>query len=310
MEKESKIYVAGHTGLVGSAILSSLKEKGYTNIITKEHDDTEFDLTTEEYVYDFFHDEKPEYVFLAAAKVGGIYSNSTFPADFIYENLAIQTNVIRACWYYHVKKLLFLGSSCIYPRNCKQPMKETDLLTGELESTNEAYAIAKIAGIKMCQAYNKQYGTNFISAMPTNLYGPNDNFDVENGHVIGSLIAKFATAKKENKPVEILGNGTAMREFLYSEDCADALIFLMNNYESSDIINVGCNEYLSIKDLVEILSILFEYDNIVWDTSFPNGTLYKKLDTTKLEKLGWKYKTSLVEGLEKAIGWYYETRTV
>jgi len=305
MEKESKIYVAGHTGLVGSAIFSSLTKKGYTNLITKEHDETEFDLTCEDFVYDFFHDERPEYVFLAAAKVGGIYANSNYPADFIYENLSIQTNVIRACHIYGVKKLLFLGSSCIYPRDCRQPMKETDLLTGELESTNEAYAIAKIAGIKMCQAYNKQYGTNFISAMPTNLYGPNDNFDIKDGHVIGSLIAKFARAKKENKPVELLGNGSAMREFLYSEDCADALVFLMNNYNSSEIINVGCNEYYSIQSLVYNLSILFDYDSIVWDISYPNGTLKKKLDTSKLEKLGWRYKTSLMEGLNKTIKDYY-----
>ena len=310
MDKESQIYVAGHTGLVGSAILSSLKERGYENILTVEHDDGDFDLTTEEHVYELFHDNHIDYVFLAAAKVGGIYANANYPADFIYENLAIQTNVIRASHVYGVKKLLFLGSSCIYPRNCHQPMREEDLLTGPLEPTNEAYAIAKIAGIKMCQAYNKQYGTKFISAMPTNIYGINDNFDIEKGHVIGSLVAKFATAKEAGTPVTILGNGSACREFLFADDLADALLFLMDNYGSSEIINVGCDEYYTISGLVELLSRLFDYDSVQWDISFPNGTPWKKLDTSKLEALGWAYKTSLEDGLKKTIKAYYETRSL
>jgi len=308
MEKESRIYVAGHTGLVGSAILSSLKEKGYTNIITREH--KELDLQNEAEVESFFHYDRIEYVFLAAAKVGGIYSNSNYPAEFIYRNLKIQTNVIHNAKEWGVNKLLFLGSSCIYPRDCRQPMGETDLLTGELESTNEAYAIAKIAGIKMCQAYNKQYGTNFISAMPTNLYGPNDNFDIFNGHVIGSLVAKFAMAKNGKHPVQIMGTGIARREFLYSEDCADALIFLMNNYEDTRIINVGSNEYITIKELVQILCELFDYHDVKWNRIGSDGTLAKKLDTTRLERLGWKYSTTLREGLEKTIRNYYERTTV
>lgn len=305
MKKESRIYVAGHTGLVGSAIVSCLEKQGYKNYIVRPH--SLLNLTDEQSVNSFFDYNKPEYVFLAAAKVGGIYANSNNPADFIYENLAIQTNVIKACYIYKVKKLLFLGSSCIYPRDCRQPMKETDLLTGELEPTNEAYAIAKIAGIKMCQAYNKQHGTNFISAMPTNLYGPNDNFDIKNGHVIGSLIAKFATAKKNNQPVKILGTGVARREFLYSEDCAEALIFLMNTYNDTQIINVGSNEYSTISELVQRLCKLFDYYSVEWDHTYADGTLEKKLDTTRLERLGWKYSTTLREGLKKTLKDYYES---
>lgn len=308
MEKESRIYVAGHTGLVGSAILSSLKEKGYTNIVTRKHED--LDLQDEAEVEDFFHYDRIEYVFLAAAKVGGIYANSNNPAEFIFRNLKIQTNVIHNAKEWGVNKLLFLGSSCIYPRDCRQPMKETDLLTGELESTNESYAIAKIAGIKMCQAYNKQHRTNFISAMPTNLYGPNDNFDIFNGHVIGSLVAKFAMAKKGKHPVQLMGTGIAKREFLYSEDCADALIFLMNNYNDTRIINIGSNEYLSIKGLVQILCDLFDYYDVKWNTTYADGTLEKKLDTSRLEDLGWKYSTPLIEGLDKTIRNYYERHTV
>jgi GDP-L-fucose synthase len=319
VNKDSRIYVAGHTGLVGSALLLKLQEQGYTNIITAKHGETyinswseidKFDLTLQDHVDDFFYTHFPEYVFLCAAKVGGISANNNYPADFIRENLQIQTNVIEAAHIYGAKKLLFLGSSCIYPRSCPQPMKESYLLSNTLEPTNEAYAIAKIAGIKMCQAYNKQYGTNFISVMPTNIYGPRDNFDIQNGHVIGALIAKFAEAKKEGKPVTILGNGSAKREFLYSEDLAEALIFLMNNYNSSEIINIGCNEYVYIEELVWLLCELFKYDNIIWDDFSPNGTPEKKLDTSRLEKLGWKYKIPLRKGLKKTIRWYYETNTV
>jgi GDP-L-fucose synthase len=307
MNKNSKIYVAGHTGLVGSALLLKLQEQGYNKYITRQHN--HLDLTRWYDVESFFNYNEPEYVFLCAAKVGGIYANSTYPATFISENLMIQTNIIRACHEFKVKKLLFLGSSCIYPRKCPQPMKESYLLSNTLEPTNEAYAIAKIAGIKMCQAYNKQYGTNFISVMPTNLYGPRDNFDIQNGHVIGSLIAKFATAKKEGKSGTILGTGSAKREFLYSEDLAEALIFLMNNYDSSEIINIGCDEYVYIEELVWLLCELFEYDNIHWDNISPNGTPEKKLDTSKLEALGWKYKTTLRDGLKKTIEWYMENKT-
>jgi GDP-L-fucose synthase len=307
MKKDSRIYVAGHTGLVGSAILSLLRKNGYYNLITEEHTQY-FDLCDANEVEMLFRRSSPEYVFLAAAYVGGIYANDKLPATFITTNLQIQTNVIKNAYIFGVKKLLFLGSSCIYPRNCPQPMKESYLLSNTLEPTNEAYAIAKIAGIKMCQAYNKQHGTNFISAMPTNVYGSRDNFDPVNGHVIGSLITKFAYSKKNNHPVQIWGSGSAKREFIYSEDLAEALLFLMKKYDSSEIINVGCGEYVTIKELVDILIELFDYDNVVWDKSFPDGMPEKKLDTSRLDKLGWKYKTKLREGLSKTIDWYYGIR--
>ncbi|MEW6214985.1 MAG: GDP-L-fucose synthase, partial [Nitrospirota bacterium] len=252
MEKTSKIYIAGHRGLVGSALVRELTGLGYTNLIVRTH--AELDLTRQRDVEDFFEKERPEYVFLAAAKVGGIFANNTYPAEFIYSNIVVQSNVIHSSYLFGVKKLLFLGSSCIYPRNCPQPMKEEYLLSGYLEPTNEPYAIAKIAGIKMCQAYNRQYGTNFMSVMPTNLYGPGDNFDLKNSHVLPALIRKFHEAKLNKKEfVEVWGTGTPRREFLYVDDLADACVFLMENYNSSEIINIGVGKDISIKELAEMI---------------------------------------------------------
>jgi GDP-L-fucose synthase len=299
MNKNSKIYVAGHNGMVGSAIVRKLKELGYTNIITKSR--KEIDLTNQFQVNHFFHFERPDYVFLAAAKVGGIKANDDFRADFIYENLAIQTNIIKASHNCGVKKLLFLGSSCIYPKFCEQPIKEEYLLTGQLEPTNDAYAIAKIAGIKMCQDFNKQYGTNFISVMPTNLYGPGDNYDLNNSHVLPALIRKIHEAKiKDAKEVEIWGSGNPMREFLYVDDLATACHYLMLSYNESEIINIGTGKDISIKDLAYFVKDVLEYDGeIYFNTNMPDGTPRKLLDVSKLKDLGWQYQTSLSDGIKK-----------
>lgn len=306
MEKNSKIYVAGHRGLVGSAIVRELKKKGYTNIIGKTH--KELDLMDSVAVEDFFKEEKPEYVFLAAAKVGGIYANSTYPADFIYQNLQIQNNVIGNAYKYGVKKLMFLGSSCIYPKMCPQPIKEEYLLSGYLEETNEAYALAKISGLKMCQYFNKQYGTNFISVMPTNLYGPYDNFHPENSHVMPALIRRFHEAKVNNaKEVVVWGSGTPLREFLYSEDMADACIYLMENYEGNDFFNIGTGKEITIKGLTELIKEVVGYEGeIVWDSTKPDGTPRKLLDVSRLEKAGWKYKMELKDGIKEAYKWFME----
>jgi GDP-L-fucose synthase len=298
----SKVYVAGHRGLVGSAIVRRLKAGGYGNIITRTH--AELDLTLQEEVEAFFEAERPEYVYLAAAKVGGIGANSTYPAQFIYENMAIALNVIEASRKYGVKKLLNLGSSCIYPKYAPQPIKEEYLLTGPLEPTNEAYAIAKISAIKLCKFYNQQYGTNFISLMPTNLYGPGDNYDLENSHVLPALIRKFHEAKMKGGPVILLGDGSPMREFLHSDDLADAAVFIMENKNAADIgefVNVGTGEDLAIKDLAELVAKIVGYTGeIIWDTSKPNGTPRKLLDVSRLTALGWKYKIKLEEGIKSA----------
>ena len=306
MTKDSKIHIAGHTGLVGSAILSRLKKDGYTNIILRTHH--ELDLTRQANVEEFFVRENPEYVFLAAAKVGGILANSSYPAQFIYENLAIQTNVIHSAYLCGVKKLLFLGSACSYPRECPQPMKEEYLLSGYLEPTNEPYAVAKIAGIKMCHAYNRQYGTNFICAIPTNTYGPSDNFGSEDSHVIPALIKKFHEAKiKREREVVIWGTGRPIREFLYVDDLADACIFLMQNYDESEGINVGVGEEASIKELAFLVKGAVGYDgDIIFDASKPDGSPRKLLDISKLKKLGWQAKISLKDGLQRTYNWYLE----
>jgi len=300
MEKNSKIYVAGHTGLVGSAMLKMLKARGYSNFVLK--DMNELNLRNQAEVNDFFAAEKPEYVFLAAAMVGGIHANNTYPADFIYDNLLIECNVVHASYLNRVKKLLFLGSSCIYPRECPQPMKEEYLLTGPLEPTNEPYAVAKIAGIKMCQAYNRQYGTRFISVMPTNLYGPNDNYHPLNSHVLPALIRRFHEAKADNKPfVEAWGTGSPRREFYYSEDMAEACIFLMETYDGSEIVNIGCGQDLTIKELTELVAKAVGYQGqIRWDASKPDGTPQKLLDVSRLHALGWTKHTPLEEGLKLA----------
>ena len=297
MNHSSKIYVAGHTGLVGSAILQTLQSQGYSNLILRTH--RELDLEIQKDVNDFFGKERPEYVFLAAAKVGGIYANNTFPADFIYNNVIIQANVIHAAYKYGVKKLLFLGSSCIYPRLAPQPMKEEYLLTGLLEPTNEPYALAKIAGIKMCQAYNRQYGTNFISVMPTNLYGPNANYDLMDSHVLPALIRRFHEAKVQELPfMEVWGTGTPRREFMYSLDMAEACIFLMENYNSSEIINIGTGEDITIRELAVLISEVIRYKGeIRWDNTKPDGTPQKLLDVSILHSMGWKHNTSLKDGL-------------
>ncbi len=299
MELNSKIFVAGHSGMVGSAVVRRLKELGYNNLILKSR--KELDLTNQFQVSQFFHFEKPDYVFLCAAKVGGIKANSDFKADFIYQNLMIQSNIINSSNNSGVKKLLFLGSSCIYPKLSEQPIKEEYLLSGHLEPTNDSYAIAKISGIKMCQSYNQQYGRNYICLMPTNLYGPNDNYDLNNSHVLPAMIRKFHEAKLENKDkVEIWGTGTPMREFLYVDDLADACIFLMNNYNSSEIINVGTGLDITIKDLALTIKEVIGYKgDIYFNTEMPDGTPRKLLDVSKLSNLGWKYKTSLREGIEK-----------
>jgi len=345
MQKNSKIYIAGHRGLVGSAILKNLKEKGYTNFVTRTH--KELDLTDSKVVTKFFEAEKPEYVFLAAAKVGGIIANNTYRADFIYENLMIQNNVIHQSYVHGVKKLLFLGSTCIYPKNCPQPMKEEYLLMDTLEYTNEPYAIAKIAGIKMCESYNLQYSTNFISVMPTNLYGPNDNFDLEKSHVLPALIRKMYLAKllSESKydelvedlgentiedaieylkrfgvsdaSVEIWGTGKPMREFLWSEDMADACVFIMENRDFTDMydinskeirnthLNIGTGQDISIKELALLIKDIVGYKGeLVFNTNKPDGTMKKLTNVSKLNNLGWKYKVGVTEGINMIYNWY------
>ena len=304
MKINSRIYVAGHRGLVGSAIIRALEQNGFENLITRTH--AELELLDAVAVQEFFAETKPEFVFLAAAKVGGIHANSTYPADFMRENLMIQTNVIHEAWRHGVEKLMFLGSSCIYPKLCPQPIKEEYLLTGELESTNDAYALAKIAGIKTCQSYNQQYGTNFISVMPANLYGINDNFHPDNSHVLPALIRKFHEAKLSNaESVSIWGNGTARREFLHTDDLAEAVLFLMENYDDSEIINVGCGEDQTIWELAETIKKVVGFSGrLDFDTSFPNGTPQKILDISKINSLGWKPRIPLKEGLKQVYRWY------
>lgn len=320
MNKSSKIYIAGHRGLVGSAIVKNLTSKGYTNLVYRTH--KELDLTNQQAVEDFFILEKPEYVILAAAKVGGIVANNTYRADFIYENLAIQNNVIHNAYKFGVEKLLFLGSTCIYPKNAPQPMPENCLLTSPLEYTNEPYAIAKIAGIKMCESYNIQYGTNFISVMPTNLYGPNDNFDLETSHVLPALLRKMHEAKLNNTPtVEIWGSGKPRREFLYSEDMADACVFLLESRDFKDIIktdtskeirnthiNIGTGVDISIKELAETIKKIVAYKGeLSFNADKPDGTMLKLTDPSKLHSLGWKHKVELEDGIRTIYEWYVES---
>jgi GDP-L-fucose synthase len=331
MNKTSRIYVAGHGGLVGSAIWRRLEAGGYANLTGRRS--RELDLTRQSEVEAFFRVEKPEYVFLAAARVGGILANNTYPAEFIYKNLMIQSNIIHSAWMAGVKKLLFLGSSCIYPKFAPQPMKEEYLLTGELETTNEPYAVAKIAGIKMCQSYNRQYGTNYISVMPTNLYGPNDNFDLETSHVLPALTRKFHEGKlrmeqvkakvkveadfPQPKPepqpssssVVLWGTGKPRREFLYIDDLADACVYLMEHYDGSDIVNIGVGEDISIAELAELVKDITGFQGrIVYDSSKPDGTPRKLLDVSRLHSLGWRAKTSLQEGIIKTYDWYRKNR--
>ncbi|EKR74356.1 GDP-L-fucose synthase family protein [Leptospira noguchii] len=306
MEKKSKIYIAGHKGLVGSAIERVLKKEGYENILGKTH--AELDLTEQSRVNEFFETNRPEYVFLAAAKVGGIHANNTYPAEFIFSNLQIQNNIIDACYRFKTKKLLFLGSSCIYPKFARQPMDEGQLLDGKLEPTNEPYAVAKIAGIVMCQSYNRQYGTNFISVMPTNLYGPGDNYHPENSHVLPALIRRFYEAKIKNLPeVIIWGTGKPLREFLYSDDMASACVFLMKNYDvtgdpkGGEHVNVGSGIEVSIRELAEVVKEVVEYQGLLtFDLTKPDGTPRKLLDVSKLHKMGWRHRVELREGIRLA----------
>ena len=300
MEKNAKIYVAGHRGMVGSAIVRALKNQGYTNIITRTS--KELDLRRQIDVEEFFAKEKPDYVFLAAAKVGGILANNEAPADFMYDNMILEMNVIHEAYKNKVKKLMFLGSSCIYPRMAPQPMKEDCLLTSELEKTNEAYALAKISGLKYCEYLNRQYGTDFISVMPTNLYGPNDNYHPEHSHVLPALIRRFHEAKENNlNEVVIWGTGTPLREFLYVDDLADACVYLMNTYSGNETVNLGTGKELSIKELAELVKKVVGFKgNITFDTTKLDGTPRKLLDVSKLEKLGWKYKTKLEDGIKLA----------
>ena len=304
MKINSRIYVAGHRGLVGSAIFRLLKKKGFENLITRTH--SELELMDAVAVQNFCEETKPEFVFLAAAKVGGIHANSTYPADFMRENLVVQTNVIHESWRNGVEKLMFLGSSCIYPKLCPQPIIEEALLTGELEPTNEAYALAKIAGIKTCQSYNQQYGTNFISAMPTNLYGINDNFHPENSHVLPALIRRFHEAKlADSESISIWGTGNPRREFLHSDDLAGAVLFLMENYNDSEIVNVGCGEDQTIRVLAETISEVVGYSgSLTFDSSRPDGTPQKILDISKTRVLGWTPEIPLKKGLEQVYQWY------
>ena len=314
MEKTAKIYIAGHNGMVGSAIVRALTASGYTNLILKSRG--QLDLLDQMAVAEFFSKEKPEYVFLAAAKVGGILANNTAPADFLYENLQIQNNIIHQSYVHGVKKLLFLGSSCIYPKLAPQPIKEEYLLTGQLESTNESYAIAKIAGIKMCQSYNRQYGTNFVAVMPTNLYGPDDNFDLATSHVLPAMIRKFHEAKNQgDASVTLWGRGRARREFLYVEDMVDGCIFLMNTFNATGgedmlgdvFVNLGVGTDLTIHELAEKIKEVVGYTgHIEWDTSKPDGTPQKLLDVNRMKELGWVYQTELTIGIEKTYQWYRE----
>ena len=304
MKINSRIYVAGHRGLVGSAIFRLLKKRGFVNLITRTH--SELELMDAVAVQNFFEEIKPEFVFLAAAKVGGIHANSTYPADFMRENLVVQTNVIHESWRNGVEKLMFLGSSCIYPKLCPQPISEESLLTGELEPTNEAYALAKIAGIKTCQSYNQQYGTNFISAMPTNLYGINDNFHPENSHVLPALIRRFHEAKlADSESISIWGTGNPRREFLHSDDLADAVLFLMENYNDSEIVNVGYGEDQTIRVLAETICEVVGYSgSLAFDSTRPDGTPQKVLDISKIRALGWTPEIPLKKGLEQVYQWY------
>ncbi|MDV3308735.1 MAG: GDP-L-fucose synthase [Cyclobacteriaceae bacterium] len=308
MEKNAKIYVAGHRGMVGSAIMRRLEKEGYRNLVARSSQ--ELDLRDQAAVKAFFESEKPDYVFLAAAKVGGIYANNTYKAEFIHDNLVIQSNIIHQSYLNGVKKLAFLGSSCIYPKFAPQPIKEESLLTGALEPTNEPYAIAKIAGIKMCQAYHDQYGCNYISLMPTNLYGPNDNYDLQNAHVLPALIRKFYEAKVEGKPyVEIWGTGSPRREFLHVDDLADAALFLMLNYDSPEIVNVGTGEDLTIRDLALLIKKCIGYTGeLKFNTDKPDGTPRKLLDVSRINKLGWKARIDLEEGIRAVSQEYAEQR--
>lgn len=297
MDQNGKIYVAGHKGMVGSAIVRALKKNGYTNIVTRSH--REIDLTRQDQVERFFDEEAPDYVFLAAAKVGGIIANSRHLADFMYENMILEMNVIHEAWKHNCKKLMFLGSSCIYPKMAPQPMPESCLLTSSLEQTNEAYALAKISGLKYCEYLNRQYGTDYISVMPTNLYGPNDNYHPEHSHVLPALIRRFHEAKENGaKSVTCWGTGTPLREFLYVDDLADACVYLMNTYSGNETVNLGTGKELTIKELTELVAKVVGYTGeILWDPSKPDGTPRKLLDVSKLERLGWKYKTELEDGI-------------
>lgn len=306
MNKDSKIYVAGHRGLVGSAIVRRLEQAGYTNLVTRTS--AELDLRDQAQVNAFLETERPEYVFLAAAKVGGILANDSYPAEFLYDNLMLEANVIHAAYRAGVKKLLFLGSTCIYPKHAPQPMPEDSLLTGPLEPTNEWYAVAKIAGIKLCQAYRRQYGCNFISAMPTNLYGIGDNFDLEKSHVMPALIRKMHEAKAAGAPtVEIWGTGSPLREFLFVDDCADACFFLMENYADEGIVNIGVGEDIAIADLARLVARVVGYEGkLVFDTSKPDGTPRKLVDTSRINGLGWQPTVSLEAGIRVTYDWYRE----
>ncbi len=299
MEKEAKIYIAGHRGMVGSAITRKLQSEGYNNLLFRTS--KELDLRNQQAVNQFYEKEKPEYIFLAAAKVGGIQANNIYRADFIYENLMIEANIIHAAYVNSVKKLMFLGSSCIYPKMAPQPLKEEYLLTGLLEYTNEPYAIAKIAGIKLCESYRLQYGCNFISVMPTNLYGPNDNYDLNNSHVLPALLRKMITSKNANEPfIEMWGSGSPLREFLHADDLADACYFLMLNYNDAGFVNIGTGTDISIKDLTLLIKDIVGYNGeIKHDTTKPDGTPRKLMDVSKLHALGWKHKLSLPEGIQK-----------
>ncbi|WP_396160855.1 GDP-L-fucose synthase family protein [Flavobacterium sp.] len=307
MEKASKIFVAGANGMVGSAIVRELQKNGYENLLLSNS--AALDLRNQEAVATFFEKNKPDYVFLAAAKVGGIYANNTYPAEFLYDNMMIQNNVIHHAYLNNVKKLLFLGSSCIYPKFAQQPINENSLLTDTLEPTNEAYAIAKISGVEMCKFYKKQYGCQFISAMPTNLYGINDNFNIENSHVLPALLRKFVEAKNKNeKNVNVWGTGTPLREFLYVDDLAEACLFLMLHYNEESTINVGTGVEISIKELAETIKEKVGFKgNLVFDTSKPDGTPRKLLDVSKINKLGWKHKIDLEDGIQKTIEWLNQT---
>ena len=306
INRNDKVYVAGHRGLVGSAIVRNLKSKGYSHIIERTH--KELDLTDQAAVHDFFAREDPDVVVLAAAKVGGIGANSSYPADFAYENMQIQCNVINEAHLHKVKKLLFLGSSCIYPRMAPQPIPEDALLTGPLEETNEAYAIAKISGLKMCQFYKKQYGDDFISCMPTNLYGPYDNYDLKGSHVLPAMIRKFHEAKQNGAPsVELWGTGSPLREFLYVDDMADACVFLLENYSGMQHVNIGTGKELTIRELSEIVRKTVGYEGeVIWNSDMPDGTPRKLCDVTKLHELGWTHKVELEEGVKLAYEWFKE----
>lgn len=309
MKKNSKIYVAGHRGLVGSAIVRNLKAQGYTNLILKTHE--ELDLTRQKLVESFFQQEKPEYVFIAAAKVGGIGANVKYPAEFLMDNLLIQNNILKAAFDNKVEKLMFLGSSCIYPTKAPQPLKEEYLLTGLLEPTNEGYALAKIAGLKACEYYNKQYGAKFISIMPPNLYGINDNFNLQNAHIVASLIGKMHEAKLLGAPqIEVWGTGKQYRELMFADDMADASIYLMNTYEEPEFINIGLGKDYTVREIAETIKEVVGYTGEIWfNTEKPDGMYRKVLDVSKMQKLGWSYKTDLREGLGKTYEWYLENET-